>query len=324
MKEKLKLFVALAAVGAAFALLLLLPAEAAAGAQRGLALCAGVILPSLLPFLILSGLAAALGLPALLARVLAPVLSLLGVAPESAGPLLLGLLGGYPVGAAAVSEQVKRGALTPEEGTYLPPNCNNTGPGVILGVAGAAVFGSVRCGALLYAAHVLAALPLARFSGGGRSARSAAPPPARAVPLAEAFTASVGAAALTAVQICAYVIFFSTLTALLRAIGLFSALAAAFSARFHTELRVSYALLSGLLELSSGVGAMQGMAPTPRALALAAFLLGFGGMSVHAQTLCAVAGTDVKCARHFAGRIVHGLLSALYVCLLFFVMRRRI
>ena len=311
----------LTAVLAAFALLVRFPAEGAAGARQGLEICARVIVPALLPFLICSSLASALGLPSLLARALAPVLTRLGLAPGAAAPLLLGLLGGYPVGAAALAGEVRRGALGPEAASEMLPYCNNTGPGFIVGIAGAAVFGSARLGALLYAAHVLAAFSLAL---GMRSHRASSAAPAAIGParLAEALPASVGGAALTAVRICAYVVFFSALTALLRAVGLFAAAAYALHALLHTPLRASYALLSGLLELGSGIGAMEGMEASARSLALAAFLLGFGGLSVHAQTLCAVAGTNIKCARHFAGRILHGALSALYVLFLYTLITR--
>ncbi len=306
---------------AVFALLLRMPEAASEGAQQGLALCAGVVIPSLLPFLILSGLAAALGLPAFLARVCAPALKALGIPPACAAPLLLGLTGGYPVGAAALGELVRAGALTPEEGARALPYCNNTGPGFLVGFVGGAVFGSVPAGLMLWLCHALAALTLA-VCGGRRRAKDA--PAWDAAPgggLAAALPESVQRAARTMLDICAYVVFFSVLTALLRASGVFLSLAAALSGVFGTELRFFTALLSGLLELSSGVGAMRGMPPTPPNAALSAFLLGFGGLSVHCQTLCAVSDAKIKCARHFAGRIAHGLISAALAYVLFSLLR---
>lgn len=57
---------------------------------------------------------------------------------------------------------------------------------------------------------------------------------------------------------------------------------------------------------------MSGLSPTPLNLALASFILGFGGLSVHCQTISVLEGTNMKCARHFTGRILHGALSALF------------
>ena len=311
LKQKLAFLGDLGAVLGAFWLLLRLPAAASEGARQGLALCAGVVVPSLLPFLILSALAAALGLPAALARLSAPALTRLGIPPVCAAPLVLGLMGGYPVGAASLAGLVRGGLLSKEEASRALPWCNNTGPGFIVGFAGGAVFGSVRAGLLLYLCHVLAALTLALCSGAKAKKQALALPAQPRKHLAAALPESMRAAAINMLCICAYVVFFSVLSALLRATGVFSAPAAALSLRFGTEMRASYALFSGVLELSSGVGALRGMPLTLGSAALAAFLLGFGGLSVHCQTLYAASAAEIKCARHFAGRILHGLLSAL-------------
>ena len=311
MKKKLVSFAALTPPLALLILLLWMPGAAAEGARSGLSVCAGVIIPSLFPFLVLSALLRAQGLPAALGQRLAPLLSRLGIPPEAAAPFLLGLCGGYPVGADAVAGLVKDGTLTPAEGERLLPVCNNTGPGFIVGVAGAAVFGSVHAGLLLYLCHVAAAFTLLlltkkRAVSPGKRAASPAPKGLSAFP--ECVSAAVDAT----LNICGCVVFFSMLTALARTAGIFTALSARLSLHFGVELRFAAALLTGLMELGSGMAALRGIPASPQTLALAAFLLGFGGLSVHAQTLYAVSGTKIRCARHFAGRIVHGLLSAAY------------
>ena len=134
---------------------------------------------------------------------------------------------------------------------------------------------------------------------------------------AQALPDSVRDAAVATLHICAFVVFFSVLASLLRALGLLSFLALDLTRCTGAEPQFSLALLTGLLELGSGIGAMSGLAPTPENLAMAAFLLGFGGLSVHCQTLSVLNGTNMKCARHFVGRILHGALSALYAFLLF-------
>lgn len=302
-------------------LLLSFPAEAAEGARQGLSVSAGVIVPSLFPFLVLSSLLSSLGLPGILAAALQPLLSFLGLPPLSAAPLLLGLCGGYPLGARAVAELVRDGSLSPAEGGALLPVCNNTGPGFIIGVMGSAVFGSVKYGAVLYLCHILAALTLARFTR-LRAVRSAQTLPPRSAAFSALFPASVSSAAAAALDISAYVVFFSMLTAVARRVGIFSGAAAFLAGLCGTETRFTEALLTGLLELGSGAAALRGMAPSQENLALAAFLLGFGGLSVHAQTLAAVAGTEIKCARHFAGRILHGVFSTVYALLISVLLTR--
>lgn len=316
--RNLPFFGSLALVLAAFVLLVAMPAEAAAGARRGLDVCAGVIVPSLLPFMIFSRLLTALGVPQALAALSRPLLGRLGISPYAAAPLFLGFTGGYPVGAASLGTLVRDGMLTRSEGERILPWCNNTGPAFIVGAVGSGVFGSGRLGLALYLCHILAALTLALCSA--RRTHHAVPPPVAAAPprsFVQAFPDSVRDAAAATVGICAFVVFFSVLAALLRALGLLGGLALGLSRCTGAEPQFSLALCTGLLELGSGIGAMAGLPVTPENLALAAFLLGFGGLSVHCQTLSVLADTNIKCARHFVGRILHGALSALYVWLLF-------
>lgn len=302
---------ALAGLGA----LVLAPAAAAESVRGGLELCSSVIVPSLLPFFVLSGLVSSLGLPQLLARAAeGPMRALFGVSGLGCVPFVLGLTGGYPVGAAAVAGLVRSGDLSAREGERLLPFCNNTGPAFILGAAGSGVFGSSACGAILYLSHVLAAVTVGVvFSRGRRGAADTAEHGELQVrSFAAALSDSIKNAVSSTLNVCGFVLFFCVVTGLLDRAGIFSAAAGELSASSGAELAFCRALLTGLLELGGGIGAMSGLAPTPANLALCSFLLGFGGLSVHCQTLSVLEGTDMKCARHFAGRILHGLVSALF------------
>ena len=77
------------------------------------------------------------------------------------------------------------------------------------------------------------------------------------------------------------------------------------------------ALLLGVLELGTGAAALQGLAPDAANLSLAAFLLGWGGLSVHAQAAAIALQGGLSPARHELGKLAHGLLSALLVRVLY-------
>ena len=55
---------------------------------------------------------------------------------------------------------------------------------------------------------------------------------------------------------------------------------------------------------------MTGLAISPINLALAAFILSWGGLSVHFQTFSMIAGTDIKTARYMIGRVLTALIAA--------------
>lgn len=308
----------------AFFALLYAPAAALAGAKDGLSVCAAIIVPSLFPFLVLSSMATQLGLPRILARYAAPVMQrVFGLSGMAAAPLLLGFLGGYPVGAAAIAELVKRDELSLNEGERLLPVCNNTGPAFIVGVAGTAIFGSGKIGLGLYLCHIIAALLLAvLFRGKGSETSCAAMDAPIAVPgFAAVLTGAVKGSVLSCLNICGFVVFFSVLRSLLDALGVFQSLTLFLAQSTNSDIGFYRSLLCGIMELGSGISSMRALAATPRNLALCSFILGFGSLSVHCQTLAAISGTKLKCARHFVGRIGHGIISAILTFLLFTLLR---
>lgn len=283
---------------AAFAALMLRSPAAAEGARRGLSVCAVSLVPSLLPFFTLSDLLAALGLADILsARAGGLMRRLFRVSGAGAQAFFLGITGGYPLGASAVARLRRDGLITRDEAERLLPFCNNSGPAFILGAVGGTL-GSPLAGAILYIAHVLAAVCvglLMRPKAPSPSASaSAAPPPS----FSAAFPKAAAQAVASTVTVCGYVILFSAL------LGMLSPLE-----RLPPLWR---ALCAGFVELGSGAACLGGLTASPEALAAASFILGWGGLSVHCQTLAAVEGTDIKTARHTAGRAIGGVISAVF------------
>ena len=309
MEDKRSNCIALAAALAALGALLLCSQAALESARAGLSLCAQMIVPSLLPFFMLSSLLQQLGLPGILGRLLSPVTQkLFGIGGAGASALLLGVTGGYPLGADAVARLRRSGALTREQAERALAFCNNSGPAFLVGAAGVGVFHSAGYGLLLYGVHVLSAVLVGMLfaprSGGFQ-------PEERTQIAAVALPEAVRSAVCAVLTVSGFVVTFSVVTGVLDASGLLPALVGTLSARLGLELHFARALCTGVLELGTGIGAMQGLAPTPANLALAAFLIGWGGVSVHCQTAAVLAGTDIKSARHTAGRLLHGAISAL-------------
>ena len=280
-------------------------------ARDALKLCAELIIPSLFPFFVLSILLSKLGLPAALGRLLSPAASrLFGVSGAGASALFIGLCGGYLMGAAYIAEMAASGAVSREEAERLLGFCNNSGPAFIVGAVGAGIFGSSAVGLALYGIHILAAV-LTGLLLRKRGFSSPAPPPQpETLPFSAALPQAVKQAVSAALSVCGFVVCFTVLAGLLDAVGWFSLLSGSLSALTGAELHFSRALLTGLLELGSGVGAMRGLSLSPANLALAAGMLGWGGVSVHFQTLSLFSDTDIKSALHFAGRVISGIFSA--------------
>ena len=300
----------LAALCALFVLLTASPAVIRS-ASEGLRLCGELIVPSLFPFFVVSLLLAKLGFPQLLGRKLSPLTRrLFGVSGPGATALFIGLTGGYPMGAAYLAELTEQGRISPREAERLLGFCNNSGPSFLVGAIGAGVFGSVRAGLLLYAAHALAALLTGLLLRRKPNAAEEAPPPPSQPPFSRALSEAVGGAVPAILSVCSFVLIFTVFTGLLDANGFLAALGARLSAVSGLSSQQSRALLLGFWELGGGVGALRGLPPAPINLALAAALVGWGGVSVHLQSLALFSALPLRCRLHLPARILSAVFGA--------------
>jgi len=309
----------------AAAALVAYPTEALAGAREGLELCANVIVPSLFPFFVVSTLILDLGFAGAVGRVLAPLMRpLFRLSGVCASALVLGLVGGYPVGARTAMELYHSGQCSRTEAERMLAFCNNSGPAFIFGAVGAGVFGHSGIALLLYGVHVLASVLvglLFRFypahSGGNRTAKAAAPVKALSV----AFTGAVTGAMGSALNISAFVVLFSIVIRLLTCSGALPALVGLLTAALAPlEVQSAWiaAWLTGLLELSGGVWALSQLRSLSASVTLAAFMLGWAGLSVHCQTLSFLGGLGLSCRSYFLGKLLHGVISAVLLQLFLF------
>ena len=304
------------------AALLLYPAQAVSAGKEGLSLCYNVIIPSLFPFFVLSTLVVELGLVSYLGRLLSPIMRpLFRVPGEGATALALGFVGGYPVGARTTLSLYQKGLCTRTEAERMLAFCNNSGPAFILGVVGAGVFSSSKAGLLLYLAHAAASLCVGlvfRFYKAGEARSNSRPPSPRfeAPRLSSAFTGAIKDSFLSTLNICAFVVFFTVVIHLLSLTGVLPALADALShllAPLGFRSEWGERLLTGFLELSSGVWSLSASGGLNGRLGLAAFMLGWAGLSVHCQVLSFLGGSGLSVAPYFIGKMLHGGLSALFI-----------
>ena len=300
------------------------PQEAMEAAREGLRLCYNVILPSLFPFFVLSALVVDLGLAGYIGRALEGIMRpLFNVPGACASAFALGFVGGYPVGARTALSLYQKGMCTKTEAERLLAFCNNSGPAFILGVVGAGVFASSKVGLLLYLAHAAASVCvgfLFRFyKREGKRRERRASPTFEAERITVAFTGAIKNSFLSTLNICAFVVFFTVVIKLLFLSGLLPGLAEVLGALlsplgFSTQW--AERLLTGLIELTSGVWTLTGAGTMSGKLSMAAFLLGWAGLSVHCQVLSFIGGSGLSVKTYIGGKLLHGGLSALFIGLL--------
>lgn len=114
-------------------LVLILDAKTALiGAREGIELCLWTIVPALFPFFV----AANYLTGSLSPGFLRPVVKLLRIPEGAEGILLIGMLGGYPVGAQCIGREAESGRLAKADAKRMLGFCSNAGPAFLFGVVG--------------------------------------------------------------------------------------------------------------------------------------------------------------------------------------------
>ncbi len=289
MKGKAKLYSAV--LGAGGMLILILDTKTALlGAQEGIQLCLETLIPSLFPFFIMSTLltSSILGHNQ---RVFGPLEQLLRI-PRGAGALVaVGMLGGYPVGAASIAQAVRAGNLSHRDGRRMLAFCSNAGPAFLFGI-GARVFGNVWMCWLLWGIHIFSALMVGILTP-GKAEQIIPIKNGKSVHLVGALRKSVEVMAL----VCGWVV-------LMR-------VALAFLERWFLRLipKAGQVLIFGLLEIANGCCALPELGNIGLQFLLCSVFLGFGGLCVALQTLSVTEGLDGRL--YLPGKITQGAISLL-------------
>ena len=269
--------------------------------QEGLSLCVRSVIPYLFPFMVVTSVLLSLGFGELAAPWLAGLMEpLFRVPGAGSAALLLGLIGGYPIGAQTAAQLYRGGLATREEAERLLAFCNNSNPVFLISVLGVVVFGSVRTGVWLWLIHVLSALLTGLvFRGTGadaRSSRAARRPAFRAVGLVPAFVGAVRSSVSGMLSVCGFVLFFYVLAHPLAALG----------------GRLGPCLV-GITELFSLTPLLTADA---FGFVLAAGAAGWGGISVLCQTLAVLEGSGLRLLNCLLGKAVQCAFSLLLAALL--------
>ena len=308
-----------AALLASAAALLHWPQESISAVREGLALCGNVLIPSLFPFFVLSNLVVRLGMSRYLGKWLEPLMRpLFQVGGNCSCALVLGFIGGYPIGARTAISLYQNGQCSKTECERLLAFCNNSGPAFIFGVVGAGIFGSGTIALLLYLTHIAASLLvgfLFRFYRHTQRPSSCASHwNIQVTPFASAFTHSITDSLSSILNICSFVLFFTVFLRCLSLSGLLPALSGLMAGLLSpTGLTQTFfqQLLTGMIELSSGVSSLIGTQTLSRQVSLAAFMLGWAGLSVHCQVLSFLGECGLSAKTYLFGKLLHGIFSAI-------------
>lgn len=280
-------------------------------ASLGLDLWFHKMVPSLLPFMILSGIMIRLKLTEKMAGVLYPVVGLVyRVRKNVIYCMTLGFLCGFPMGAKVTADLYARNMITKREAEYLLAFCNNIGPvyfcsfvlpllrrqlvlPYLFGMYGIPLL----YGLLLRYTTFKELSPAKAFSRAdelsGGPDKGCGPENHPGGGLLAAVNESVQTSLHSILTLGGYMILFNLLNLPL-----------------HILLDREPALFSPMLEITGGLSMLGGKLPVYSLL-----VLSFGGLSCIAQTYSCISATDLELGGYVRHKVILTLLnSVFYLC----------
>ena len=297
--------------------------------KSGLLLWANSVVPSLFPFFVATELLMHTNvvnyLGILLNKYMKPLFNIRG---EGAFAFIMGIISGYPVGAKIASNFRENNICSKEECERLISFTNNSGPLFIIGTVGILMFKNTTIGILLFITHILACVSVGivfRFWKKNSTSEISKSklyrePKNKSVHfsnLGEVLSESITNSISTILLIGGFIVVFSSIISILNATGILSYIRNIFIPIFNFfKIDTSFIqpLLSGFLEITNGINSISNIACKKLSIniILAAFLLGFGGLSILLQVLSIISKTDLSINPYIYGKLLHGLLAALY------------
>ncbi len=286
-------------------LLCIFPKKYSAICLEGIFLWAKVVLPSLLPFLILTTLLTKLGILQKLSIYLNKFFYRLKLPSLTAGVFIISILSGYPVGAKMIADLYSQQAITEKEASRMALLCSTSGPMFIIGSVGAVLFNSTMAGCILFATHILGVIIPCLI----------ALPFAKKLPKTEHILqtktvdnllySSVHSSTISILCIGGFIVLFYILTEALTDLRIMQPLIALLAFPFGDS---ATGLVYGLLEATHGVSALS-KSMSIFALPLASFVITFGGGCILLQQISFLKSAKVKITTFILFKFLQGICA---------------
>jgi len=317
------------------------PGTVFAGATTGLKTWWEVVFPSLLPFFIASEILMRLGLVHFIGVLLEPVMRPLFNVPGAGGfVMVIGFTSGFPIGSSVTAQLRRQGLCTRIEAERLMSFTNNSSPLFMLTAVAVGMFGQPELGIVIAGSHYLANIILGiclRFykknDPEARHCSQTVWSPLQALrglldhqrrakqPLGKLLGEAVSSSITKLINIGGFIILFAVIIRLLSEAGITGFIATCLGLvlvplGFAPDILNS--LASGFFEMTIGVKtASEASAEQVQKLAAVALILGWSGLSIHAQVASMIVGTDIRMGLFVLTRLFHALLASLLTMFFF-------
>jgi sporulation integral membrane protein YlbJ len=320
---------------------LVYPQEGFEAALRGVSIWWDVLFPALFPFFVISEMLLGFGIVHFFGTILDPMMRPVFRIPGIGGFVIaMGFASGYPVGAKLTSQLWEQKLVNREEGERLVAITTSSDPIFLIGAVSIGFFHDASLALILAIAHYGGAITIGLLMRmhGFKAEPTPQPDAANGSIWLRAFEAMhrarlndgrpIGVLLSQAVQqslglifvVGGLVVFFSVVLEVLTAGHVMSYFYSVINSLLHAagiSSSLSEAVMNGLFEVTLGAKAA-GAANVAliSKTAIAAFVLSWAGLSVHAQVVSLLSHTNLRYAPFVIARFAHGILSAVIVIVL--------
>lgn len=260
----------------------------ASAALEGINICITTVIPSLFPLMVLSiYITGQLRNSSL--KFLGPVSRICRINEGLESLLLVGFIGGYPVGAQCIANEHAAGRLTKKDAQRMLGFCSNAGPSFIFGIAGG-LFQSWIIPWILWIIHIVSSILTGIILPGGMTEQ---------INKTKSEPTGISDAVQTALRsiafVCAWVVIFRII---------YKILTTWFLQYLPIEIQI---LINGTMELVNGFCALAIIENISLKFILCSAFLSFGGICVCMQTMSVIKDLDIKC--YLKGKIIQTIFS---------------
>jgi len=271
--------------------------------KNSLNLCFSTVIPSIFPFMVLSGALVAVTTKDTFSFLEPITKKLFGMNSQCITPMVCGFVCGFPIGAKCTAELYRQKSICRSEAESLMAFSNNPGPMFVIGVVGIGLFKSFEAGILLYGVQLFsslcAAVVLKIFTTHQISRNSLYTKGKKD------FSSCVCDSITGTISICGFVMFFSVVTHLLSPLSDF----------MPEEIS---SVIYCLTEITNGIYNVASVnSPIAYKLALASFALAWSGFSVHMQVKSLISDTDLSMKKYYITKALTSVFSALVTFAIF-------
>ncbi|MFX3632339.1 MAG: sporulation integral membrane protein YlbJ [Candidatus Pristimantibacillus sp.] len=327
-------------------LMAIFPTQTLDSALRGLSIWWQVLFPALFPFFVISELLLGVGIVHFFGKLLDPFMRPLFRLPGIGSFVVaMGYVSGYPVGARLTAQLWEQRLINRAEGERLVAFTTTSDPIFLIGAVSVGFFHNVALAPLLAVAHYGGAFivgllmrfhdrhaPASTALAETRTQQRRTPKLVAAVKamhearlldgrsLGRLLQDSIQSALRLMIVVGGLVVFFSVIMEMLSRAGIVEILAEILRLLFGLvglPAQLADAAVFGLFEVTLGAREAGGTGTgLLHQAAIAAWILSWGGLSVHAQVISLLSHTNLRYYPLFIARLIHGFIAVALVYVL--------